>query len=559
MKKSKILSCVGMIAILAFYNPLMAKPVKKFSPIISEKNLTKDVKIVSSDEFAGRGVGTIGETKTIEFMSKEFAKAGFAAGGPNGQWTQEVKLRKFEIKNPVLNLKLGEKNKNLNIGEDITASTRGALGDVIFKDAPLVFVGYGINAPERQWNDFKDKNGKEIDVRGKIIVVLINDADYYAPELNSFGGKAMTYYGRWTYKFEEAARRGALGCIIIHETGPASYGWATVKNSNNGSKLDIVRKTPTDANPILESWMSYSQAEEMFKVAGLNLEEQKKAARSKDFAAIELNNIKLDGEFKVETKEIISHNVVAILKGKTRPDETILYGAHWDHLGIGAANEKGDKIFNGALDNGTGIAAMLELARNFAKAPKPERSIVMIGFTAEESGLLGSEYYANNPIYPLEKSVLGINMDGLNILGRTKDITVVGWGQSNLEKTLEKYAKIQKRYLVPEETPQAGYFFRSDHFPFVKRGVPFVNAGSGNDMVIGGKAAGIAASEDYVEKNYHQQSDEWSPKWNLSGMIEDLQIYYAIGNEFANSKEWPKWNENSEFKAMRDKSENIRK
>ncbi len=559
MKNSKMIYSIGLLSILAFHNPSFAKPQKKFTPFISEKNLTRDIKIVSSDEFEGRGVGTIGETKTIEYLSKEFEKAGFAPGGMNGKWTQEVQLRKFEVKNASLHLKMGDKIKNLNIGEDITASTRGALGDVSFKNAPLVFVGYGINAPERDWNDFKDANGKEIDVRGKIIVVLINDADYYEPELNSFGGKAMTYYGRWTYKFEEAARRGALGCIIIHETGPASYGWPTVKNSNNGNKLDIVRKNPTDANPILESWISYAQAEEMFKAAGLNLEEQKKAARSKNFAAIELNNIKLDGDFKVETKEIISHNVVAILKGKARPDETILYGAHWDHLGIGAPNEKGDKIFNGALDNGTGISAMLELARNFAKAPKPDRSIVMIGFTAEESGLLGSEYYANNPIYPLEKSVVGINMDGLNILGRTKDIVVVGWGQSNLEKTLEKYAAKQKRYLTQEETPQAGYFFRSDHFPFVKRGVPFVNAGSGNNMVKGGKAAGIKASNDYVEKNYHQQSDEWSPKWNLSGMIEDLQIYYSIGNEFANSKEWPKWNDKSEFKAIRDKSDNIRK
>lgn len=558
MQFNRQLAYVSILALI-IASPAFAKNAKPYKAKFDPAKINEIVKTVSSDEFEGRGVGTPAETKTIDFIASRMAQYDVLPGGDNGTWFQDVQLRRFSVENANIVANLGGTTKPLEISKDITVSTRAAMSNLNFKDVPLVFVGYGTNAPERSWNDFKDANGKPIDVKGKFIVVLINDADFHEPKLNTFNGKAMTYYGRWTYKFEEAARQGALGCLIVHEDDAASYGWATVKNSNNGKKLDIVREDPTKASPLLESWISYDFAKELFKAGGLDLDAEKKAARSANFAAKELKNISFSGGFDVKTETIKSHNVVGILKGQTRPDEFIVYGAHWDHLGIGLPDAKGDKIFNGALDNGTGIASLIEMAGNFAKAPKRDRSVVFIAFTAEESGLLGSEFYASNPIYPLEKTVLGVNMDGLNIFGRTKDVEIVGWNQSGLQNDIIKIAKTQDRIVKPEGSPEAGGFFRSDHFPFVKRGVPFVNAGSGSDLRIGGKKAGEKASKEYTTNNYHQPSDEWSPNWNLSGAVEDLQIYFTIGHEFTNSSKWPKWNAGSEFKAVRDKTENLRK
>lgn len=529
-----------------------------YTPSFSAQRFSNDVREVSSDAYEGRGVDTRAEAKTIEFMSRKLVEAGFAPGGPNGKWTQEVFLRKFNIIEPSLSLKIGNESRPLKESEDITISSRGALSKVEFNNAPLVFVGYGITAPERNWNDFKGADGKDIDVRGKIIVVLINDADYYAPENNTFGGKAMTYYGRWTYKFEEAARRGALGCIIVHDTGPASYGWETVKNSNRRDKLDIVRADPSKASPKLESWMSGDMARNMFKGAGLDFDALSKAAQSRDFRPIEISGVTLNGGFDIKTETITTHNIIGILRGSQRPNEHVLYTGHWDHLGIGASNSAGDNIFNGALDNGTGLAAMIEIARAYGRGPRPQRSIVMIGFTAEESGLLGSEYYATNPVYPLETTAAGVNMDGLNIFGRTKDVSVGGFGQSSLDDILGHHAIGQNRTLAPDSKPEAGYYFRSDHFPLVKRGVPMLSAGSGVDMVIGGEAAGKAARDAYTKDRYHQQEDEWSADWKLDGAVEDMQLYYKVGNEIANSRSWPRWRPSSEFKAARDASNNRR-
>ncbi len=525
-----------------------------YTPSFSAQRFSNDVREVSSDAYEGRGVGTRAEAKTIDFMSRKLAEAGFAPGGPNGKWTQEVFLRKFNIIDPSLSLKIGNETRPLKESEDITISSRGALSKVEFNNAPLVFVGYGITAPERNWNDFKGTDGKDIDVRGKIIVVLINDADYYAPENNTFGGKAMTYYGRWTYKFEEAARRGALGCIIVHDTGPASYGWETVKNSNRRDKLDIVRADPSKASPKLESWMSGDMARTMFKGAGLDFDALSKAAQNREFKPVELSGVTLNGGFDIKTETITTHNIIGILRGSQRPNEHVLYTGHWDHLGIGASNSAGDNIFNGALDNGTGLASMIEIARAYGRGPRPQRSIVMIGFTAEESGLLGSEYYATNPVYPLETTAAGVNMDGLNIFGRTKDVSVGGFGQSSLDDILGHHAIGQNRTLAPDSKPEAGYYFRSDHFPLVKRGVPMLSAGSGVDMVIGGEAAGKAARDAYTKDRYHQQEDEWSADWKLDGAVEDMQLYYKVGNEIANSRSWPRWRPSSEFKAARDKS-----
>ncbi len=520
---------------------------------ISGARISNDIKALSADDFEGRGITTPAEQKTIDYMSKGFAAAGFQPGGENGSWTQDVHLRQFVVSDPKLAFNFADgQSMDLRQGQEITVNTRGTLGDVSFDKAPLVFVGYGVTAPERGWDDFKG-----LDVKGKILVELINDPDFVKPQLMTFGGKAMTYYGRWTYKYEEAARRGAAGVLIIHDTDAASYGWDTVRNSNNGSKFDIVRPDPSTASPKLESWISHETADTLFKAAGLDLADLRVKARSKDFQPVTLN-VTLSGGYKVAATEITTHNIIARLPGTKYPDETVLFTGHWDHLGI-CAPEAADKICNGAVDNGTGIATLLELARAFGKAPKPERSIVMIAFTAEESGLLGSEYYASNPVYPLAKTVAGINMDALNVNGATKDIVVEGVGQSSLDDMVALYGGKQSRTTTPEPRPEAGGFFRSDHFPLVKRGVPMLVAGSGDDMVKGGKAAGEAFSKDYTDNRYHQPADEWSANWDLGGLVQDATLYYQIGSALANSHQWPTWRDTSEFNGARDTTSAERK
>ncbi len=366
----------------------------------------------------------------------------------------------------------------------------------------------------------------------------------------------MTYYGRWTYKYEEAARKGAAGVLIIHDADAASYGWDTVRNSWTGDQFDIVRPDPAAVSPKLESWISHETADKLFKAAGLDLAALRVKARSKDFQPIAMN-VSLSGGYAVASSEIVTHNIIGRIAGSKYPDETILYTGHWDHLGVCAPQAK-DKICNGAVDNGTGIGALLELGRAFGKT-KHERSVVFIAFTAEESGLLGSEFYASNPIYPLSKTVAGINMDALNVFGRTHDIEVTGAGQSSLEDLLKLYADRQKRILVADQSPEAGHFFRSDHFPLVKRGVPMLDASSGEDQIKGGVARGKTLADDYVTNRYHQPADEWSAKWDLSGMVEDLTLYYDLGNALANSRLWPQWRDTSEFKGARDKTSADRK
>ncbi|MDC7685108.1 M28 family metallopeptidase [Asticcacaulis sp. BYS171W] len=537
---------------------LLATATVAAPPEISAERISMDVKVLSSDAYEGRGINTRAEAKVIDYLSKSFAEAGFKPGGPNGQWTQEVKLRQFTVSDATLSVSANGKSTPLVQGVDVVTSTRGALGNVSLKDTPLIFAGYGVTATERGWDDFKG-----VDVKGKIIVVLINDPDFYAPEAKtfggqSFGGKAMTYYGRWTYKYEEAARHGAAGVLIVHDDAAASYGWTTVKNSWSGPQFDIVRPDPAKQFTALEGWLSADAAKKLFAASGLDLDQLKVAARSKDFKPVPLTAT-LSGDYKVAASEVVTHNVIARLEGSKYPNETIVYGGHWDHLGIGAPDANGDKIFNGAVDNGTGTASLLELARAFGHRKAPERSIVMIAFTAEESGLLGSEYYASNPVYPLETTVAGINMDALDVYGASKNIVVVGNGQSSLEDDLAIFAKAQNRVLTPDEKPEAGYFFRSDHFPFVKRGVPMLYAKGGKDLVKGGHEAGVAAEAEYRTKRYHQADDEWSADWDLTGLVQDVTLYYQIGAKLANSRVWPQWRATSEFKGARDKSNEKRK
>jgi Zn-dependent M28 family amino/carboxypeptidase len=529
------------------------------APTIDPQRLSSDVKTLSSDAFEGRGPDTPGETKTIDFVVSQFKAAGIQPGGDlkNGkrEWTQAVPLLRTEIVGkPQLSFDLAGKTQTLTQGEQI--SVRAPLDgstEVAIKDAPLVFVGYGVSAPERRWDDFKG-----VDLHGKIAVVLVNDPDFETGQ-GDFGGKAMTYYGRWTYKYEEAARRGALGVMVVHETAPASYGWATVKNSNTNAMFDIVRDKPASVHPRIESWIQRDQAVAMFKDAGLDFEALKKQAQTRDFKPVVLRGESFSAAFKVDSKVITSHNIVGRIDGSKHPDQTVIYSAHWDHLGIGAPDAKGDRIYNGAVDNGTGTASLIELARAFAKAPKPERSIVFLNVTAEEKGLLGSEYYATKPLYPLGTTVAVINMDALDPHGPARDFTISGNARLDLLDQLIATAKRWNLTYSPDPRPEAGGFFRSDHFSFAKRGVPAVSFDSGDDWVDGGLAAGKKAAEEYTTNHYHQPSDEWQASWSFTGMARDLQILYTLGSDLANSNAWPNWSSDSEFRAARDASAADRK
>ncbi|OOG66055.1 peptidase M20 [Rhodanobacter sp. B04] len=535
---------------LALSSALMAATVP--APTFDPHRLSDEVKTLSSDAFEGRGPNTPGETRTIDYMVAQMKAAGLQPGGDlkdgKRSWTQAVPLLRTEIiGTPSLSLTLDGKKQTLTQGNEIAvrAPMDGSTA-VAIADAPLVFVGYGVKAPERHWDDFKG-----VDLHGKIAVVLINDPDFETG-VGDFGGKAMTYYGRWTYKYEEAARQGALGVLIVHETAPASYGWATVKNSNTNTMFDIVRDRPSAVHPQLEAWIQRDLAVSMFKQAGLDFEALKKQAQTREFQPVTLKGESLSASFKVDKSVITSHNIVGRIEGSKRPDETVIYSAHWDHLGIGQPDAKGDRIYNGAVDNATGTAALIELGRAFAHAPRPERSVVFLNVTAEEKGLLGSEYYAANPLYPLAKTAGVLNMDALDPHGPTRNFTISGSAKLGLLDDLIADAKKFGMSYTADPKPEAGHFFRSDHFSFAKRGVPAISFGSGNDWVDGGLAAGKAAEDEYVAKHYHQPSDEWQASWSFTGMARDLQLLYTVGDQLANSDQWPDWSKDSEFRATRD-------
>lgn len=521
------------------------------------QRLSDHIRTLSDDGFQGRGIGQgeVGEQRTVAYITEQFRAAGLAPGGENGGWTQTVTLNRFEASNVQASLSVGDWTLPMTQGEQIAVSTRrpAAGGAVNLQDAELVFVGYGTTAPERDWDDFKG-----LDVRGKILVVLVNDADFEEPELNTFGGRAMTYYGRWTYKYEEAARRGAAGVLIVHETAPASYGWATVRNSWGGPQFDIQHADPAAVRVRMEAWIQRDVAVELFQRAGQDFEALKVAARSRDFQPVVLDGAGLDVSFNVASSAIRTDNVIGILRGSERPDETVLYGGHWDHIGVGEPDASGDGIFNGAVDNASGISAIIEIARRFAAGPRPERSVVFMGFTAEESGLLGAEFYASNPLYPLQTMVAGINIDSTNVYGRTTDISVTGHGQSQLDEYLAEAASGLDRSVTPDPRPEAGGYFRSDHFPFVKRGVPMIYAGGGTTFRDEPIQPRIDARAEYGRNRYHQAADEWSPDFDYAGMIEDMEIWYEIGRRLANGRDWPEWKSGSEFGPVRAESASAR-
>ncbi|MBZ3929211.1 M28 family metallopeptidase [Xanthomonas citri] len=544
---------VGLLA-MAVSTALMAA-----TPSFDGARISRDVKELASDAYEGRGPATAGEEKTIAYLSKQFAEAGLQPGGDlaNGKraWTQAVPLRRADIVGtPTIAVQSAGQPQTLTQGKQI--AIRAALdgsSTVEIANAPLVFVGYGVKAPECNWDDFKG-----VDLKGKIAVVLINDPDFETGK-GDFDGTGMTYYGRWTYKYEEGARQGALGVLVVHETAPASYGWDTVASSNTNTMFDVVRDNPRSAHPTLEGWIQRDLATELFKHAGLDFETLKKQAQTRGFKPVELKDQRLSASYQVKSDVITSHNVVARLEGSKHPNETLIYSAHWDHIGVGKPDARGDTIFNGALDNASGTAALLELARGFAKGPTPERSVVFLAVTAEEKGLLGSEFYASKPLYPLDTTVAVINMDGMNPFVPSRDFGIYGTAKLELLDQLKSVAAQSKLRYTPDPKPQAGYFFRSDHFSFAKRGVPALSYAAGQDWEVGGVAAGKAAADDYTAKRYHQQGDEWKPDWTFAGAARDLGVLYALGQQLADSRQWPNWSQDYQFRATRDASAAARK
>ncbi len=511
-------------------------------------SLKKDISILASDEFQGRKPFSAGETKTIDFLKTQFAAAGLEPG--NGEsYIQDVPMVKITTTAAPSMTVEGPKGKfDLKGFEDYVIWTDKTDPSVSLDKTEVVFAGYGVVAPEYNWDDYAG-----LDVKGKVVLVLVNDPGYNAKDSSLFKGSTMTYYGRWTYKFEEAARQGAKGCLIIHNTAAASYPFTVVQNNWNGSRLRLDNRGKQETLCDVIGWVSAPAAKQLLAASGRD-SSILALADKKGFKGVSLG-LQLSTTMKVATEYNMSHNVIGKISGSKRPDEVIIYSAHWDHLGIGKPDETGDSIYNGALDNASATAGLLELARAFKSLKtKPERTVVFLAVTAEEQGLWGSAYYAQNPVYPTAKTLANINMDGLNSYGRTKDIIVIGRDQNQLEDYLKEEAGKVGREIAYETHPEAGYYYRSDHFNFAKVGIPALYTESGVDVIGKGKTFGEAKKDEYTEKNYHRPSDEYTPdKWVLDGAIDDLKLFFQLGKKLSADEKWPEWKTGSEFKALREK------
>ncbi|NKF20883.1 M28 family peptidase [Solimonas marina] len=516
------------------------------------QQMSDTVKTLASDPFEGRAPGTPGETKTVDYLVQRFKAMGLEPGGPDGQYTQKVPLINTQIGKGTLVIDdRGAKPITLTQGDNVSVTTVRPDSHIDIKNAPMVFVGYGVDAPDVGWNDYKN-----VDLHGKVAVYLVNDPDFKAQPSDDadgkFGGKRMTYYGRWTYKFAEAARRGAVAALIVHDTDAAGYPWQTVA-ANQGANSDIVRAKGDEGIP-LQGWLSHEQSDALFKAAGLDLDKLRVEARSAKFQPVALKGMTLTADLPVTSTTVQSQNVIAKLPGKTHPDETILYGAHWDAYGVGAADAQGRTIRAGANDDGLGDAGVLELARLFKAAPQPDRTVVFAIWTAEERGLLGSEYYATHPVYPIAKTVADMTMDILQTAGPAKNVVEVGMGNSSLDGYMKQAAEAQGRTVEPETFVERGLFYRADHFSLAKQGVPsllLMALGGAPDLVDGGKQAGQKWLDAYM-KCYHQTCDTWSKDWDLRGAAQDVDVFYDIGKKLANSREWPTWNDGVAFKKTRE-------
>lgn len=523
---------------------------------IRAADLAIRIKTLADDIFEGRGPGTPAGEASADWVAAEMARIGLQPGGENGGWFQQVGMVNQTVDAAQSSLVLtwpDEDELSLAFKDQAVFWTKHQHTDhVSFDPSDVIFVGYGAVAPEYDWNDYGD-----LDYTGKTVLMLVNDPGFATGDPALFNGQAMTYYGRWTYKFEEAARQGAAAALVIHETEPASYGWDVVANSWTGAQSDLVRANGGVDRTLLEGWVQRDIAVEMFAKAGLDFEAMKQAARTPGFQPVALEGVKARGAIHQTIDRLESRNVVGILPGQTRPDEYVLYTAHWDHLGMktGAPGEDfyADQIFNGAVDNATGTAAILEIAEAMT-AEALDRSVMFLAVTLEESGLLGSEFYANNPTVPLNTIVAGMNIDGALPMGRTRDMIVVGHGASELEDILKDVLVAQDRVITPDTRPEAGFFYRSDHISLAKKGVPMLYAGEGEDKRDGGVAAGRAAAAAYTAERYHKPMDEYSDDWDLSGLEEDAQALFEVGLRIANSQDWPTWYPGNEFEAIRKES-----
>lgn len=503
---------------------------------INTDDLKRHIKTLASDEFEGRLPTTIGEEKTLDYLVKEFKQLGYQPGNGDS-YLQPVELIEMTA-DPNMTMTIGDNKFAYKAG--MMASTSREQSEVTLKDSELVFVGYGVNAPEYDWNDYQG-----LDVKGKTVVILVNDPGFANPQGDKFQGKTMTYYGRWTYKYEEASRQGAEGAIIVHETAPASYGWSVVANSWSGPQYGLVSKNGNADRVAVEGWLTVEAAQKVFADAGLDFSAEKQKAQAAPYN----QNLGLNASVTIKNsfKKSTSYNVIATLPGSEKPDEHLIFTAHWDHLGKDETKE-GDQIYNGAHDNATGTAAALVMAQAYANlAVKPKRSATFLIVTAEEQGLLGSKYYAQHPIVPLDKTIANINMDAMSVLGKTKDVAVIGMGKSNLEKYLQKAAERQGRYLVQEGRPEAGYYYRSDHFSFAKQGVPALYAKGGDEPIDEATAQYRKRASVIVTGCYHQVCDKYRENWDLSGIEQDAQLLFEVGYDLISSDEWPKWAAASEF------------
>ncbi len=516
------------------------------TPAVSPQRLSDHVRMLASDGFEGRGPGTAGEEKSVDYIVRQFAKAGLRPGGRNGSWTQQVPAYRFTQQGPIraaLASRAG--TRALPYRDDAMFFTRNPGSRVDVRGAPLVFVGYAIDAPERQWDDFKGA-----DLKGKIAVVLINEPDLGA-ETGPFDGNALTYHGMLKTKGKALIARGAIGALYIHDSAAAGWGWATAQTSWSQPQFDVQGDTPQPRLRV-EGWLRDEVAKQVFADAGADLASLAASARSPDFRPVALD-ARLSVSFDYRTDRVETRNVLGLLPGRKTPGEYLIYTSHWDHLGRGAPEGGKDVIYNGAVDNATGTAAMLELARLFASGPRPDRSILFIATTLEEKGLLGARYYAENPVYPLAGTVAVLNIDALTSWSPARDMIAVGYGKSELDQLFEAALADKGRRVRPDPSPEVGAYFRSDHFPFAEQGVPSAFASSGYDLVAGGEEAGLAAFERYGTRQYHQPDDEWTPDWRFEPMADDVEIFAAVGRALAAAGRWPEWKPGAEFKLLRER------
>lgn len=543
--KQLVKSISLLFIVVALFACSGKREIKFSSENINLEDLKTRIAALASDDFQGRAPVSLGEDKTIKYLEEQFKLVGAKPG--NGEsYFQEVPL--IEItSDQLMKMKInkGKENLTFNFSDDLIGGTPQPQESIEISNANLVFVGYGINAPEFNWNDYSG-----VDVKGKIVVAFINDPGFADSTL--FNGKNMTYYGRWIYKYEEAARQGAAGVVLIHETEAASYPWSVVQNSWSGTRFYLAENVVTKSGLKFQSWITNDAAHKLFKIAGLDYEQQFKAATTKGFKAIDLG-LNASVSFKNKVKSVKSNNVVALIPGTDLANEYVIYTAHWDHFGINP-KFKGDSILNGALDNATGTASLIQIADIYNKLQiKPRRSIVLIEVTCEEQGLLGSQFYTENPIYPLNKTVAVINIDVMNIFGATKDMTIAGYGYSDLDTYAIEVLKSHNRYAAPAPNPASGGYYRSDHFSFSKVGVPSINMSSGVDNIEHGKKWALETIGKWGAENYHKPSDNYDPTvWKFDGMKEDLEVYFELGYALSNTDKFPNWHEGVMYKAKRD-------